>query len=322
MYTFIGLVNSLLISTIYGIFLGIPILAVRMMGGEIGEFRIYRQFRSIERGMLLILAASVVPISMFIIYSRYTLTWYNFIALFFGFAVGRVVIRLAVTALMKRNVVGKFLSSFSWAPVPGGNSKSRESGKDVNMGPESLYIFYIGMHFVTNEQYKFFLDRNSKYRAPANWNGRNYPSGKARHPVVSVSRKDAEFYCRWFSDMTGESYRLPDEYEWEKAARGEDGRDYPWEEQQFDPQKCNCTESRIGDTTPVDKYDRGRSPYECYDMVGNVSEWTSSTENGFAVIRGSSYKTGREQSNCYYRILLNPDDISDFIGFRIVREAD
>ena len=322
MYTFIGLVNSLLISTIYGIVLGIPILAVRMMGGEIGEFRINKQFRSIERGMLLILAASVIPISMFIIYSRYTLTWYNFIALILGFAVGRVVIRFAVIALIKRNVVSKFLSSFSWVPVPGGNSKPSENGKDVNTEFESLYIFYISMHLVTNEQYKFFLDRNSKYRAPANWKGRTYPPGKARHPVVSVSRKDAEFYCLWFSKMTGKSHRLPDEYEWEKAARSEDGRDYPWEEQAFDPRKCNSAESKIDDTTPVDEYVRGTSPYGCYDIVGNVSEWTSSTESDLAVIRGSSYKIGRDQSNCYYRIFLNPDDISDFIGFRIVREAD
>ena len=203
--------------------------------------------------------------------------------------------------------------------VPEGDSKFRKSGIDTN---KQLPSFYIGIYLVTNEQYKFFLDSKSKYKAPLNWKGRTYPPEKARHPVVGVSCKDADAYCHWLSEMTGKSYRLPNEYEWEKAARGEDGWDYPWEDQEFDPQKCNSAESRIDDTTPVNQYENGKSPFKCYDMVGNVSEWTSSTEGDLAVIRGSSYKIGKEKSNCYYRILLDPDDISDFIGFRIVREAD
>ena len=219
-----------------------------------------------------------------------------------------------------RKGIDEILNSlFSWVSSPGSSFKFRKGGMDVTIKCPS---FYITMHLITNEQYKFLLDSNSEYEAPPNWKGRTYPPEKARHPVVDVSRKDAEVYCRWLSEMTGKSYRLPDEYEWEKAARGESGRDYPWEKQEFDPQKCNSAESRIDDKTPVDRYENGRSPYGCYDMVGNVSEWTSSTESDLAVIRGSSYKIGREQSTCHYRILLNPDDISDFIGFRIVREAD
>jgi formylglycine-generating enzyme required for sulfatase activity len=67
---------------------------------------------------------------------------------------------------------------------------------------------------------------------------KKYPEGKGDHPVVNVSWEDAQTYCRWLSEKTGKTYRLPTEAEWEKAARGADGRIYPWGNA-FDEKKCN-----------------------------------------------------------------------------------
>jgi hypothetical protein len=92
---------------------------------------------------------------------------------------------------------------------------------------------------------------------PEGWEGEEYPEGKGDHPVVEVSWEDAMAYCNWLSGMTGYSYRLPTEAEWEKAARGEDGRVYPWGDE-FNRQKANTKESNIDSTTPVGQIPRVR----------------------------------------------------------------
>jgi len=95
------------------------------------------------------------------------------------------------------------------------------------------------------------------------------------YPVVNITWFQSVAYAVWLANMTGERWRLPTEVEWEKAARGTDGRIYPWGNA-WGNERANTVESGIGMTTPVDNYLEGASPYGAQDMAGNVWEWCSS----------------------------------------------
>jgi formylglycine-generating enzyme required for sulfatase activity len=167
---------------------------------------------------------------------------------------------------------------------------------------------------VTNVQYLAFVLATG-YERPKHWEGGRPPKGKKDHPVVYVSWHDAVAYCKWLAEVTGKPYRLPTEAEWEKGARGTDGRIYPWGDK-FDKDKCNIEKSGIGGTTPVDKYPNGVSPYGLLDMAGNVWEWTSSSFKSYpydpedgregsgvlsgGALRGGSWNgdSGRARASC------------------------
>lgn len=135
-----------------------------------------------------------------------------------------------------------------------------------------LAAYHIGKYPVTIAQYAEFI-KHSNYPAPerVGWSGRKPPSKKLNHPVVGVSWYDTIAYCEWLSGETQRPFRLPTEAEWEKAARGSDGRLYPWGNL-WDAAKCN---NQAKETTAVETYPDGASPYGCLDMIGNASEWTS-----------------------------------------------
>lgn len=117
------------------------------------------------------------------------------------------------------------------------------------------------------------------------WRSARPPAGRANHPVVLVSALDAEAYCRWRQPDA----RLPTEAEWEKAARGDDGRIFPWGDT-WDPTRLNSAASGIGGTTPVDRYPTGVSPYGLFDAVGNIFQWTASVlEDGRRVLKSCAY---------------------------------
>ena len=143
---------------------------------------------------------------------------------------------------------------------------------------------------------------------------------------MCVSFEDALKYCEWKTKkegLQGCQYRLPTEYEWEKAARGTDGRVYPWGDE-FDKEKCNSSEAGINDTTSVDKYPEGVSPYGCYDMTGNVWEWVDSwldKEEMYRVLRGGSWFHDWEFVRPWYRYGGAPSVPDCRIGFRVALSA-
>ena len=139
--------------------------------------------------------------------------------------------------------------------------------------------------------------------------------------MVIVSSEDAELFCKWRSQKEGKVYRLPLEKEWEKAARGTDGREYPWGNK-FDKENCNVDESGFGGTTKVNRYPDGASPFGCYDMSGNVWEWTSSwydDDHKSRVLRGGSWSIAQEDARCAFRNRFYADFRNNRIGFRCVR---
>ncbi len=134
--------------------------------------------------------------------------------------------------------------------------------------------FYIARYPVTNAQWARFVAATGR-KPPQHWPDGACPADKATHPVVNVSWHDARAYAAWAG------VQLLSEAQWEKAARGADGRRYPWGDE-FDKDKCNTSESGIADTAPVGRYSpHGDSPYGVADMAGNVWEWTSSLYKGY-----------------------------------------
>ncbi|MCQ3980108.1 MAG: hypothetical protein DPW09_42365 [Anaerolineae bacterium] len=109
-----------------------------------------------------------------------------------------------------------------------------DPAKDKNVQQDEqpqhrVYVseFFIGKYPITNEQYAVFV-KATKHRTPNHWDKGKIPAGQENHPVVYISWGDAAAFCQWLSRASGQSFRLPTEAEWEKAARGTDGRIYPW----------------------------------------------------------------------------------------------
>jgi formylglycine-generating enzyme required for sulfatase activity len=192
--------------------------------------------------------------------------------------------------------------------------------------------FCIGKYPVTNAQYAVFLQATG-HKAPRYWKEGKVPAGKKNHPVTNVSWYDATAFCEWLAWETGNPFALPSEAEWEKAARGTDGRIYPWGDE-FDKDKCNVSESRIRDTTPVGWYSPDSdSPYGCVDMAGNVYEWTRSLQKEYPydpddgredqetgdarVFRGGCFSTNSDGARCAFRIDWRADELSWQTGFRV-----
>jgi formylglycine-generating enzyme required for sulfatase activity len=235
----------------------------------------------------------------------------------------------------------------------------------------SLPTFYMSRYPVTHAQYAVFM-RETDHKPPTaethsewpyEWREGSYPPQRANQPVVLVAWYDALEYCRWLTEKLrtwegtpeplatllrerGWMVTLPSEAQWEKAARGDDGRVFPWGNE-FDPARCNMEETGIGDTSAVGMFPTGASPYVVEDLSGNVWEWTSSLwgedwqKPSFKypynpvdgredldapgsvprVLRGGAFNVDRRYVRCAYRVRCYPGSFDRDGGFRVVLVA-
>jgi serine/threonine-protein kinase len=229
--------------------------------------------------------------------------------------------------------------------IPAGEFTMGSNTEMSNERPKRrVYLdrYHIDIYEVTNEEYKRFVDAtghpapyvNAFWAEPFNWHNRTYPPGKGDHPVVLVNWYDATAYAKWANA------RLPSEAEWENAARGPEGAIWPWGNN-WDSARCNTKESSLNSTQPVYFFPDGRSPFGCYNMAGNVMEWTadwyaedyyrrapSRNPTGpltglFKVARGGGWDSSISlYARAGYRHYFPPDTKSAGIGFRCVKDAE
>jgi formylglycine-generating enzyme required for sulfatase activity len=243
-----------------------------------------------------------------------------------------------------------------WIGTDRGRLKAAGVGWEEWMEKETPYHqvdlpgYWISRFPVTNAEYWAFI-AGGGYQTRAYWTetGWGWKGGRAqprywadatyndlRQPVVGVSWYEAVAYCRWLSARTGRECRLPGEAEWEKAARGADGRIYPWGDGMPDESRCNFGDN-VGKPTPVGKYSpQGDSPYGCADLAGNVWEWCATKwEGSYAnykrdddpkgtarrVLRGGSFGYNARLVRCAYRYWsLKPGYRFGSVGFRVVAD--
>jgi formylglycine-generating enzyme required for sulfatase activity len=226
-----------------------------------------------------------------------------------------------------------------------GSSFQMGGGAKVDQQPiHAVYLnsYYIDAYEVSNALYKACVDANV-CQPPKDLSSTTHPSYYTdprfnNYPVVNVNWSEAEAYCQW------RDARLPTEAEWEKAARGVGGRTYPW------GNLLECTYANyldvggtqcfvVGDTTPVDKYNKGVSPFGVYGLVGNVWEWVSDwysesyysvsplvnpqgVDSGqYRVMRGGSWKDDSNNMLPTLRNWYDPESYSNTIGFRCAKDA-
>jgi formylglycine-generating enzyme required for sulfatase activity len=133
-----------------------------------------------------------------------------------------------------------------------------------------LPAYSISIYPITNELFYHYLNETGHVATSAmRWDGNKPHDDREQHPVVGVTWEEAQEYCMWLSQETCKSYHLPTEAQWEKAARGESGRLYPWGNR-WEEKRCNS----LGKLTAVDAFPAQNEEYGCFDMVGNAREWT------------------------------------------------
>ena len=231
--------------------------------------------------------------------------------------------------------------------IPSGTFHMGSNAKDASPQEQpvtqvSLSCFYLSRFPVTNAQFEKFDPAHHLKRATGG--GDNYP-------VVYVSSREAEKFCQWLSAKEGKKYRLPTEAEWEYAARGTDGRAFPWGEFLDAGNLANFADARtnfawrdpsiddgFAESAPVGSYPRGVSPFGIEDMAGNVFEWCldffetykgkdrvnprGPTNGQKRMYRGGSWKSRAANLRTTARNFNQPDYSSNDVGFRVVCECE
>lgn len=146
--------------------------------------------------------------------------------------------------------------------------------KEVPRHEVVLEAFRIGRYPVTNWEFRAFLEDTRAAWLPTSWAYGVYPPERANHPVHTVSAAAADAYAQWLSSRTGRRFRLPTEAEWEHAAAGPRGCQYPWGDA-FEAHRANTADGGPLRSTPVGIYAEGRAACGALDMAGNVEEYVA-----------------------------------------------
>jgi eukaryotic-like serine/threonine-protein kinase len=219
--------------------------------------------------------------------------------------------------------------------VPAGSFQmGRDGAADTAESPlhtRTIPAFYIDKNEVTNEQYLEFV-KAKNYPPPSHWKDGTFPAGQGDFPVVNVTWSDARAYAEWAQK------RLPSEFEWEYAARGTDGRLFPWGNE---PRTDAAVSKEIGLKTPQPggSMPAGVSPFGVFDMYGNVWEWCENTfipypnspynmketDKGLKMLRGGSFsseQSGRDEVTLTTRTAKEPDYKDPKLGFRCAKSVE
>jgi formylglycine-generating enzyme required for sulfatase activity len=209
-------------------------------------------------------------------------------------------------------------------------------GDDEDAPLREIYVdaFYLDKYEVTTSRYAKFFQATGSAKPPEDWEEVNLDS-MGNLPVVGVDWRDADAYCRWAGK------RLPTEAEWEKGARGTDGRAYPWGNDEPTPARATFGKSGAspynGGLSTVGKHEAGKSPYDAQDLAGNASEWVAdwfaeSFERGDVrnpkgpetgtgkVIRGGGWYDSGDKIKSTKRYHARPTTRGADIGFRCARD--
>jgi formylglycine-generating enzyme required for sulfatase activity len=239
------------------------------------------------------------------------------------------------------------LPLLEWCEIPAGIVSVEEINPNgqPNRKPYFVDMFGVSKYPVTNAQYECFLQDPMGYANLAWWQfsshahawRMNNPQPKPsrfkgdERPRETVNWYDALAFCNWLSARTSMTITLPTQAQWQRAARGDDNRLFPWGDN-FDPNRCNARESEIKMTTLVMRYPNGISPYGVYDMTGNVWEWCLNaksdhdnhidiTSNEERAVHGGSFVSVHQRSQISFHYHLNPQTYYASIGFRVVHLA-
>ena len=200
-----------------------------------------------------------------------------------------------------------------------------------------LNAYSIGKYPVTNLEYRAFLLETHHPELPSSWEFRKFPQHLSNHPVYSVSPESADAYCQWLAGKTGRALRLPTEAEWEYAAAGPDGLEFPWGDE-FAPDFANTAETGLFTSNPVGAFPKSNSPFGACDMAGNVEEYVVDTyapyldgpfirdhlvEIGgqYRIARGGSFARFRDLARTRRRHGNNPRSATYAMGFRLAESS-
>ena len=197
--------------------------------------------------------------------------------------------------------------------LPRGTYHLGEPGEERAVSVERVLI---GRWPVVNRHAREFFAASGRRVGPA-LAARLEAPALADHPVTDMTFDDATSFCRWAGEELGRPVRLPTGDEWEAAARGDDGRSWPWGHT-FDPERCACAESGLGWTVPVTAHPSGAGPFGAEQLAGNVWEWVADrTPDGWRAVRGGSWLDHAWGTRASRALAADPQRGTPTTGFRI-----